>query len=113
MRYSDEQIKELAAQLDTEVRQFEEAGDVFLYIPGLKMPPGCTPEKSDALLCPQQHSGYSSRLFFKERIQSPKAVNWNGQVFALGYQWYAFSYNNVPVMRPFDMVINHLRGMVG
>lgn len=112
MRCSEEQLKELKALLGPEVRAFEEGGYVFVYIPGLKMPPGCTPEIADTLLCPQLHSGYTSRLFFKECIQTPKPVNWNGQVFVLGQQWHAFSYNNVKDMPLLDMVMNHLRGMV-
>lgn len=112
MQYSEEQLGELKTLLGPEVREFEESGYVYVYIPGLKMPPGCSPERTDVLLCPQPHSGYSSRLFFKERIQTPKPVNWNGQVFVLGHQWHAFSYNNVGSMPLLDMVINHLRGMV-
>jgi len=84
MRYPEDQIEELKAQLGTDVRELEEGGYVYVYIPGLKMPPGCTPEITDALLCPKPHSGYTSRLFLKERIQTPKPVNWNGQVFVLG-----------------------------
>jgi len=112
MRYSEEQLEEVKAHLGPDVRELEESGYVYLYIPGLKMPPGCTPEITDALLCPQLHSGYPSRLFFKERIQTPKPVNWNGQVFVIGHQWYAFSYNNVANMPLLNMVMNHLRGMV-
>ena len=113
MRYSEEQVEELKAILGPGVRELEESGYVYLYIPGLKMPPGCAPERTDALLCPDLHSGYPSRLFFKERIQTPKPVNWNGQVFVLGEQWHAFSYNDVKDMPLLGMVMSHLRGMVG
>jgi len=111
MRYSEEQLQELKVHLGPGVRELEEGGFVYVYIPGLKMPPGCIPEYTDALLCPQTHSGYPSRLFLKERIQTPKPVNWNGQVFVLGQQWHAFSYNNVANMSLLNMVLNHLRGM--
>lgn len=112
MRYPEEQLEELKTILGSEVRELEESGYVYVYIPGLKMPPGCIPERTDALLCPQPHSGYTSRLFFKEHIQTQKAVNWNGQVFVLGHPWYAFSYNHVENMPLLNMVMNHLRGMV-
>ena len=112
MRYPEEQLEELKAVMGPGVRELEESGYVYVYIPGLKMPPGCIPEQTDALLCPQPHSGYTSRLFFKDYIQTPKPVNWNGQVFVLGYQWHAFSYNNVQNMPLLNMVMNHLRGMV-
>ncbi len=108
----EEQLEELKAQLCADVRKFEEGGHVYLYIPGLKMPPGCIPEITDALLCPLTHGGYTSRLFFKERIQTPKTVNWNGQEFILGELWYAFSYNNIKDMPLLNMVLCHLRGMV-
>lgn len=112
MYYPTEQIAELKMELGTEVREIEEGGYVYIYIPDLKLPPSCSPQKVEAILCPQPHSGYTSRLFFKEQIQTPKAVNWNGQVFILGHQWYAFSYNNVQNMTMLNMVMNHLRGMV-
>ena len=112
MRNSEEGLKALREWLGYDVREFEESGYSFVYLPGLKMPPGCLPVQTDALLCPQPHSGYSSRLFFKERVKTPKPVNWNGQVFVLGHQWYAFSYSNVINTSLLDMVINHLRGMV-
>lgn len=106
-----EELEEMKSIFGSGVREFEESGYVYVYIPGLKMPPGCTPEQTDALLCPQPHSGYPSRLFFKEAIQASKVVNWNGQVFVLGHQWHAFSYNYVENMSQVNMVINHLRGM--
>lgn len=112
MRYQEDQIEELKSELGIKIREFEEGGYVYVYIPGLKMPLGCTPEITDALLCPQPQSGYTSRLFFKEQIQTPKPVNWNGQVFVLGQQWHAFSYNNVKDMPLLNMVMSHLRGMV-
>lgn len=112
MIYPEEQLEELKAQFGPGVREFEEGGHVYLYIPGLKMPPGCTPEITDALLCPQTHSGYTSRLFFKERIQTTKQVNWNGQFLILGVQWYAFSYNYIKDMPLMNMIMSHLRGMV-
>lgn len=112
MRYPEEEIQELKEILNTEVREIEEAGYTYVYIRGLKMPPGCTPGQTDVLLCPSAHSGYTSRLFFKDQIQTPKSINWNGQVFVLGQQWYAFSFNNVQSIPLTQMVINHLRGMV-
>ncbi len=112
MAYPENQLDELKVQLGSDVKEFEESGYVYVYIPKLKMPPGCKPEICDALLCPQPHSSYTSRLFFKEQIQTPKAVNWNGNVFVLGQQWYAFSYNNIQNMPLLNMVMNHLRGLV-
>jgi hypothetical protein len=112
MQNEMKELEDMKRTFGSEVREFEEGGYVFVYIPGLKMPPGCTPMQTDALLCPQSHSGYPSRLFFREAIQTSKAVNWNGQAFVLGHQWHAFSYNGVENMSQVNMVINHLRGMI-
>ncbi|ABI69540.1 hypothetical protein [Syntrophomonas wolfei] len=112
MHYQPEELAILRENLNSDVREIDEAGYCFIYIPGLNMPPGCAPEKTDALLCPMPHSGYTSRLFFKDRIQTVKQVNWNGEVFVLGHKWYAFSYQNIENMPMLDMVINHLRGLV-
>ena len=111
MQNDVEELEEMKRIFGSEVGELEESGYVYVYIPGLKMPPGCTPLHTDALLCPQAQSGYPSRLFFKEAIHTPKAVNWNGQVFILGHQWHAFSYNNVANMSLANMVMSHLRGM--
>lgn len=112
MRFQTEELDKLRDNLNSDVQEIDEAGYGFVYIPGLKTPPGCIPEKTDALLCPIPHSGYTSRLFFKDRIQTPKEVNWNGEVFILGHKWYAFSYQNIKDMSMLEMVINHLRGLV-
>lgn len=112
MMYPEEQINELKEEIGPGVRVFDESGYSYIYIPGLKTPSGCTPERTDALLCPQPHSGYPSRLFFKDRIQTSKTLNWNGQAYVLGHQWHAFSYNHVQNMSLLAMVMNHLRGLV-
>ncbi|MHB1167501.1 MAG: hypothetical protein ACYC0N_03040 [Carboxydocellales bacterium] len=112
MRFPEDQLQELKGLVGSDIREFEESGNIYVYIPGLKMPPGCIPDKTDALLCPHTHDGYTSRLFFKDRIQTPKPVNWNGQVFILGHQWHAFSYNNVKNGSLLEMAMNHLWGMV-
>lgn len=112
MHYSDEQIEELRSTFGLDVQEIEESGYTYIYLPGLKMPPGCTPEKTDALLCPEFYNGYTSRLYFKDHIQSPKSLNWNGHDFILGQQWHAFSYNNIANMPLLHMIMNHLRGLV-
>jgi hypothetical protein len=112
MPYTVEELDELKNNCCSNVCEFEEGGYSYLFIPLLKLPPGCIPERTDALLCPQSHSGYPSRLFFLEKIQTPKTVNWNSEAFILGKLWYAFSYNNVSNMPLLHMVMNHLRGMV-
>ncbi|MDD2300487.1 MAG: hypothetical protein PHU69_12730 [Fermentimonas sp.] len=111
MQQLEEQFQALK-ETCTNAQVFEESGYTYIYIPDQKMPPGCKPPVSDVILCPQEHSGYTSRLFFKDIIQTPKQLNWNGQAFILGQQWHAFSFNNVANMPLLNMVINHLRGLV-
>lgn len=111
MNINESHLAELKKEVNPDVRVYEEGGHTYVYIPGLKLPSGCKPKVTDALLCPHPHSGYTSRLFLKEKIQTPKQVNWNGQVCVLGHQWYAFSYNNVGEGPFLNMVMNHLRGM--
>ena len=82
---------------------------MFIIYPA-KMPRMHT--RNNRMRLSQTHSGYTSRLFFKERIQTTKQVNWNGQFLILGVQWYAFSYNNIKDMPLMNMIMSHLRGMV-
>lgn len=111
MQQFEEQLQELK-EIHPNVQIFEEGGHTYIYIPGQKLPSGCSPHVSDVILCPREHSGYTSRLFFKDIIQTPKQLNWNGQVFILGQSWHTFSYNGISNMPLLNMVMNHLRGLV-
>ena len=76
-----------------DVLQGEEGGVTYFLLPRLKLPEGCQPAEADALLRPMRHGdGYNSKLYFAERIQSPKALNWNGQARILERNWYTFSW---------------------
>jgi hypothetical protein len=91
MDFPEDQLKELAL-LGT-VSQGQEGGLTYFLIEGLKLPDSCSPETTDALLCPQPRDGYESRLFFAEQINGPVARNWNGQnVRILERNWHAFSW---------------------
>ena len=69
MTIPEEEVAELK-QLCPDVQQCEEAGCTYLLLPGLILPEGCSPSRTDVLLCPFARDGYSSRLFFAERVQS-------------------------------------------
>jgi hypothetical protein len=94
--------------------QAREAGATFILIPQMAMPPGCTPSHVDVLLCPTPRDGYTSRLFFAQRVQKPSGPppNWNTSVRILERSWHAFSWR-MPTepMRLSQMLAEHLRGL--
>ena len=112
MAVSSEQLEELKSAFGPEVSVQSEVNVEFIRIPGLKMPQGCVPERTDALLCPTHYCGYDSRLFLKDRVHSPGTPNWQPSCFLLGAQWHVFSYQGVrhPSLR--EMVLLHLRGLM-
>jgi hypothetical protein len=117
MSYSQEHMDDLKKTFGSEVAVISEAGYEYVYIRGLKMPPGCTPAVTDALLCPVQHfsAWYPSRLFLKDRVHHPKQTqgqpNWQPSQYILGYEWHNFSYKEVVTGKFSDMVLMHLRGL--
>jgi hypothetical protein len=115
MAYSNEQIDELKATFLSDVKVYHEGGIDYLYIPALKMPKGCIPSETDVLFCPVPHTGYQSRLFFKDRIehpsQQPGRPNWQPTQLILGQNWHNFSFQGVTLDKFSSMVLNHLRGL--
>jgi hypothetical protein len=91
--------------------KLEEAGKAYIFIPGLQLPAGCSPPKVDALLCPTELDGYSSRLFFAERVQTSKSPNWNGNVWILERNWHACSWKTRAGARLIQMVAAHLEAL--
>ena len=105
-----------AAQLET-LRPFSataaamsEAGIEYVYLPGLKVTVAGVVRELDALLCPMQHGGYTTRLFlsapFPERGQ-----NWTASTI-LGRSWHTCSWNNVPAsLPPLQILRAHLEAL--
>ena len=58
MTFPTDQVEELK-QLCAGVKQCEEAGCIYLLLPGLQLPDGCAPANTDALLCPTERDGYA------------------------------------------------------
>ena len=111
MRLPDDQILELK-QLCPDISQVEEAGCVYVLLPGLHLPDGCTPERTDALLCPTARDGYASRLFFAEKVVSKANPNWNANGIRIAERnWQAFSWKTNPNLRLAQMVAAHLRAL--
>lgn len=111
--FTKEQIDELK-RLFPDVLQGEEAGVTYFLLPQIHLPDGCTPARTDALLCPSPRDGYSSRLFFAEQIQTSKALNWNASgVRILERNWNAFSWKlDAPNLRLVQMLSLHLKALV-
>jgi hypothetical protein len=111
MSFTEEQVAELK-QLCQAVRQYEEAGCTYLLLPGLNLPEGCSPSRLDALLCPTPRDGYSSRLFFAERVGSRAQLNWNANGVRIAERnWHAYSWKVSPDLRLAQMVAAHLRAL--
>lgn len=110
MDYPRDQIDEIK-KLFGEVRSCDESGYTYFFIPNLPLPEGCIPEKVDVLLCPTSRGdGYSSRLFFAEKIESRKSLNWNvNGIRIIERNWYAFSWQTPKNLRLAAMVAIHLR----
>lgn len=89
-------------------REHVEAGIKYIHLPALKLPGNLG--VMEALLCPQQHGGYTTRLFLTSAIPS-KGANWTSHTI-LGRTWYTWSWNNVPAnMRPVEILLEHLRAL--
>lgn len=108
MEFLLDQIEELK-QIAPSLRQASEGGYTYLLINGLKMPDGCVPHEVDALLCSQPREGYNSRLFLSSQITGCPPLNWNGNIRALGENWYAISWQTSPGLRLVEMLQVHLK----
>jgi hypothetical protein len=92
MQFPDEQVEEVK-EICPGAQPYEEASILYFFLPKLSTPDGCSPEQVDALLCPTAHHGYTSRLFFAQRITSPQSRNWNTEARIMERIWYAISWN--------------------
>lgn len=108
-----DQIDELKG-LYSGLSLIEDAGMHYFLIPNLVLPKGWAPERLDVLLCPTARDGYSSRLFFAQRITGPRQLNWNANGVRIGEKnWHAFSYRiGASAQRLAQMVASHLTALV-
>ena len=93
MDYPADQIEDLKGYCD-KLSYFEEDRLPYFRLEGLRLPPGCAPEKVVALLCPvATRDGYASRLYFSVQVKSPYARNWHIANARIGEEnWVAFSW---------------------
>jgi hypothetical protein len=105
------EVEELKAVYG-DVSTAEEGGTTYLYFGKLKLPSGCNPPETAALLCPSPKDGYDSRLYFEDRIASSKQPNWQGPVHILSRNWHVYSWKlNAGGLRLAQMVQAHLAAL--
>lgn len=107
-------MKEFEGQLQEMTKFYPDAvvipegGINLIFIPELKLPSGCTPDKIDALLCPVLRDGYHTRLFYAHKIDGIPAKNWNGNLRICDRNWVSFSWKSKEGMELLEMVRYHL-----
>jgi len=112
MNWPDDQVEELK-KLFGEVHSAEEGGVTFFMFTSLTLPDHCTPSTMKALLCPTTRDGYTSRLFFANKIivQNPTIVlNWNiinQRILEENWQAYSWKINRTD-LRLAQMVADHI-----
>ncbi len=88
-----------------------EAGIAYIYLPNLSITINNQTHILDALLCPAQHGGYTTRLFLAEPF-SNRCQNWTVHVI-LGRRWHTWSWNNVPGnLAPLQILSAHLKALL-
>jgi len=106
-----DQVEELR-RVHGALERAEEGGLTYVLLANLRLPDGCSPEATDALLCPTPRDGYDSRLFFATQVQSTKPVAWGGPVRILDRNWYVYSWRlNSGGLRLAQMLSMHLRAL--
>lgn len=113
MAFPQDEVNELEQLFPGAVMYADGDSELFL-LPNMLLPSGCSPQRTDLLLCPTQRDGYPSRLFFAERIQAPttQSLNWNGGGYIIERTWHAFSLKiEEPGLRLAQMVKAHLRAL--
>lgn len=88
-------------------RYVAEGTDQFIDLPALKIRVDADVVVRDALLSLGAHTGYMSRLYLSQQIPR-RGSNWTVHG-VLGRQWHTPSWNNVPLGRPVEMLLQHLK----
>jgi hypothetical protein len=87
-----------------------EVAEGFIYLPKLRLPSGCQPAETDALLCLVTHNGYMTRLFLAQPV-SNRRNDWTS-FYIQARTWYTWSWNDVsPQLRPTQVLAEHLRAL--
>jgi hypothetical protein len=98
-------------------REVKEGDATLVLLHDLRLPDGCQPATIRALLWPAARDGYSSRLFFSQRITpvakaNQQPLNWNANgVRILEENWHAFSWQTRGGQRLAQMIGQHLQAL--
>jgi len=107
MTFAESEIKELS-QLCTEVEVLTEGTLTFILLRGLQFQHKRELIKIDALICPQKHDGYPTRIFLDRKLEIDGTANWKVYQF-LGSNWHSWSWNNIPKeQRLIQILADHL-----
>ena len=106
----------MAAEVFEKIRQIwpraelrSEGGHTAVYLPAFAFLSGGQTITMDLLLYPRAHSGYVTRLFFRQALA--RGANWRSH-FVCGETWWAPSWNNVqPNQSWVSMLANHLKAV--
>lgn len=109
MSIAQAQLAEVAAVVPG-AQVMSDGGIDYIFLPGLKVTVGQEERVLDALLCPVQHGGYTTRLFLAEPIPQ-RGQNWTSHNI-LSRSWHTWSWNNVPAsLLPMQILSAHLRAL--
>lgn len=109
MSIDQKQLAEIAALIPG-ARVMPDAGIDYIFLPGLKVGVGQEERVLDALLCPVQHGGYSTRLFLAEPLPQ-RGQNWTIHNI-LSRSWHTWSWNNVPANLSLMQILSaHLKAL--
>lgn len=106
MSIEEEQLVALRDLCD-EVRVVTDGQYTLVLLTALRFPSDGQTLTMDALLCPQQHENYATRLFLERALPS-KGANWKPHSF-IGRPWHTFSWQNVgPELSLREILFAHL-----
>jgi hypothetical protein len=89
--------------LNPDARIMPEGNLGLIFLPAQSIEVASERHTADLLLCPHEHSGYQTRLFF-DRPFVQRAANWTHHTL-IGRGWHTFSWNGVPADQPWDQIL--------
>lgn len=110
MSFPQDQLDELGVFGTVSV--VRDGGRDYPLICGCAMPAGCVPDRVDVMLCPYPRDGYETRLFFAQRVNGKKNVNWHQRPRMLDRNWEVYSLKGIPAsFRLAAMLVYHLEAL--
>jgi len=80
-----------------------EGGVTYVFLPKQPIQVGEQWRGMDALLCPNRHGGYDTRLFLEQPVME-RAANWTVHPI-FGRSWHTFSWNGVSSAQPVVQIL--------